>query len=180
MHTYSVTVNNPTAMFFGDPVGLINGSPAALTATPTTTLSANSPQGIFMGASWQDPIRGFVNSQYLPANTLNNGGTKIQVKIFDYPWAVMAVQADGSVPLNKIGLNASLNINPGSIATGDSVVSVNTASIAVTATLAVRIYDFVYTAAPAPGAGSQPGDPFTDLLVIWNFGVHRFLNSGGQ
>jgi hypothetical protein len=134
-----------------------------------------------MGCSYQDPIRGFVNSQYLPANAINNGATKVMIKIFDNPNIVMIAQADGSVPVNKIGFNASLNIAAGSATTGNSIISVNTASLTPgTAAAAVRVYDFVYTAAPSPGAGSQPGDPFTDLLVIWCFGVHRFQNAGGQ
>ena len=181
MHTYPMTVNSSAGMFFGDPVGLANGSPVALTASPTPTLGANSPIGVFMGCSYQDPIRGFVNSQYLPANAINNGATKVMIKIFDNPNIVMIAQADGSVPVNKIGFNASLNIAAGSATTGNSIISVNTASLTPgTAAAAVRVYDFVYTAAPSPGAGSQPGDPFTDLLVIWCFGVHRFQNAGGQ
>ena len=182
MHSYSLTTNNPTAMFFGDPVGLVNGSIVGLTATPTTALSANSPIGVFMGCSYIDPVRGFVNSQYLPANAATNGATKILIKIYDYPWVVMAIQADGSVPVSKIGFNASLNVGAGSVFTGDSTWSLNSASLSpgTAATLAVQVYDFVNTPEPSPGAGSQPGDPFTDVLVIWNFGVHRFLNSGGQ
>jgi len=180
MHTYPMTANIAQGLFFGDPVGLQNGSPVAVTATPTPTLSASSPIGIMMGCSYQDPIRGFVNSQYLPANAIANGATQVKVKIFDYPWCVMAIQADGSVPINKLGLNASINVVAGSTADGDSNFTVNSASIAGTATLAVRIYDFVNTPEPSPGAGSQPGDPFTDLLVVWNFGVHRFLNGAGQ
>jgi hypothetical protein len=52
-------------------------------------------------------------------------------------------------------------------------------SIAATGTLAVKIYDFVDNASPSPGASSAPGDPFTDVLVIWNFGVHRYQISMG-
>jgi hypothetical protein len=84
--------------------------------------------------------------------------------------------------VNNIGMNAALGggLGAGSTTTGDSLVTLVSASIAATATLAVRIYDFVYNAAPSPGASSMPGDPFTDVLVVWNFGVHRFLNSTGQ
>lgn len=180
-HDYPLTANLTTGLFFGDPVGLINGNPGPVTASPTTTLGANSPIGVFMGASWIDPIRGFVNAQYLPANALNNGATKIMVRIADDDDLVFAVQADGPVTVSQIGLNAALKtFNAGSVSTGNSTVALASASIAAGATLAVRIYDFVYTAEPSPGAGSLPGDPFTDVLVIWNFGVHRFQNGGGQ
>jgi hypothetical protein len=181
MHTYPVTANVAFGLFFGDPVGWSGGLPTAVTATPTTALTANSPIGIFMGCSYQDPIRGFVNSQYLPPNAISAGATKVQIKVADWPFLVMQVQADGPITIDKIGMNAALkNFNVGSLATGNSTVQLSAASVAPTATLAVRIYDFQNTPEPSPGAGSQPGDAFTDVLVVWNFGVHRFLNSGGQ
>lgn len=179
MHSYSLTVNSAAGFFYGDPVGLVAGQPTALVASPTPTLSANSPIGVFVGAEWQDPIRGFVNAQYFPANGITAGATSVKFKIMDYPGLVMQVQADGPVTLAQIGLNAALNIAAGSTITGDSKISLGAASIAAGA-LAVRIYDLVVNAAPSPGASSMPGDPFTDCLVTWNFGVHRFANSGGQ
>jgi len=181
MHSYPVTANIASGLFFGDPVGWSGGLPVALAATPTTTLSANSPQGIFMGCSYQDPVRGFVNSQYLPPSAITNGAKNVLIKLADSPDLVMAIQADGPVTINQIGMNAALkNFTAGSLVTGDSGVQLASASVAATATLALRIYDFVNTPTPSPGAGSQPGDPFTDVLVVWNFGVHRFQNSGGQ
>ena len=181
VHGYPMTVNQTRGLFFGDPVGLVGGSPTPLLATPTNAIGANSPIGVFMGCSFTDPIRGFVNSQYLPANAVNNGLTKISCMIADDPMLVFAIQADGPVTVNNIGMNAALgNFTAGSLFTGDSAVNLASAGIAGAATLALRIYDFVYTATPSPGAGSQPGDPFTDCLVVWNFGVHRFQNGGGQ
>lgn len=183
MHSYPLTLNRAQGFFFGDPVGLIAGSPIPLVASPTTTLSANNPIGIMMGCEYQDPVRGFVNAQFLPANAVNNGATKIKLKIADDPMLVMAVQADGPIQLAQIGLNAGLkNFTSGSVATGDSLVQLDSASATpgTAATLAVKIYDFVYKAAPSPGASSTPGDAFTDVLVIWNAGVHRFMVSAGQ
>lgn len=182
VHAYPMTVNQTKGLFFGDPVGLIGGSPAPLTATPVAgTLSANSPIGVFMGCYYTDPIRGFVNAQYLPANAVNNGLTKIGCMIADDPDLVMQVQADGVVTVDKTGMNAALgNFSAGSLFTGDSGVNLASAGVGATATLALRIYDFVYNATPSPGAGSNPGDPFTDCLVVWNFGVHRFTLGGGQ
>jgi hypothetical protein len=182
MHTYVLTNNQVSGFFFGDPVGLVAGQPVPITASPTTTLSANSPIGIFGGAEWQDPIRGFVNAQYFPANGIGSGATNVKFKIYDSPQLVMQVQANGSIGLASLGLNAQL-VGPfagGNTRVGDSVVAIDSGSVAVTATFALRIYDFVYNAAPSPGAGSQPGDPFTDVLVVWNFGVHRFQTALGQ
>jgi hypothetical protein len=184
VHSYPLTANQAKGFYFGDPVGLTGGNPVPLTATPTTTLSANNPIGVFMGAEWIDPVRGFVNAQYLPANAISNGATKVKLKIADSPTLVMQVQADGPVTADKIGLNAALTGfsggTGGNVATGDSTVALVASSAAATATLAVRIYDFVNTGGPAVGAGSQPGDAFTDVLVVWNFGVHRMTMSAAQ
>jgi len=179
-HSYVLTTNQTKAFFFGDPVGLVAGQPTPLVASPTTTLSANSPIGIFMGAEYQDPIRGFVNSQYFPANAISGGATNVKLKIFDHPGVVMQIQADGPVTYAQVGLNAPIQNFVGSTVTGDSQISLVSASIGAGATLALRIYDLVVNAAPSPGAGSLPGDAFTDVLVVWNFGVHRYTNGGGQ
>lgn len=180
MHTYRIA--NPSAIattgcFFGDPVGLQGGSVVPLTVSPT----AGPPGviGIFQGCSWQDPIRGFVNSQFLPAGLFSGGASDVQVKIYDWIFPLMRVQADGPVTQAQVGLNAPLgNFGAGSIYTGNSAVNLVSASIGAGA-LAVRIVDFVRDAAPSPGAGSMPGDPFTDVLVTWNFGVDRYLNATG-
>jgi len=181
MHTYPLTTNQAKGFFFGDPVGLVAGQPQPLSATPTTAISPNSPIGIFMGCSYQDPVRGFVNAQYLPPNAIVGGATKVMLKIADYPWLILCVQANGPVTIDKIGMNAALfgPFASGSLTTGDSNLALDASSVAATPTLAVRIYDFLYTPTPSPGAGSVPGDAYTDVLVVWNQGVHRFTNSSG-
>jgi hypothetical protein len=179
MHTFPLTANQTTGYFFGDPVGLLGGQPVPVTVSPTTT-AANNVIGVFMGCSYQDPVRGFVNSQFLGANAISNGATNVKLKIADYPHLVMQIQANGSIAATQIGMNAGMIIGAGSIATGNSTMALDSASVAVTATLGLRIYDFVYNASPSPGASSIPGDPFTDVLVTWNFGVHRYLDGLGQ
>ena len=199
MATYPVT--NPSAIatqgcYFGDPVGLQGGSVVPLTASPTNALPGVI--GIFQGAEWQDPFRGFVNAQYLPAGIFSSGATQVRVKVMNYPWAIMRVQADGVINLgpNSIGSNAALmGFNNGSTFTGNSRVYLSTGTpsplppgqtplpagpaIGAGAGLAARIHGFVVDAAPSPGAQSVPGDPFTDVLVVWNFGVDRYLNATG-
>jgi hypothetical protein len=93
----------------------------------------------------------------------------------------MQIQANGSVPAGKIGMNAGITAATfanGIPSIGNSVVSLDSASVGATAA-AFRIYDYVYTPAPSPGMSSQPGDPFTDLLVVWCPGVHRFAIGTG-
>lgn len=180
MHTYRI--ENPSAIattgcFFGDPVGLQGGSVVPLSASPTP--GPPGSLGIFQGCSWQDPIRGFVNSQFLPAGIFSGGAYDVQVKVMDYPLAIMRVQANGSVQQSQVGMNAGLgNFGMGSIYTGNSQVYLDQGTIGA-GPLAVRIFDFIRDAAPSPGAGSLPGDAYTDVLVMWNFGVHRYMNATG-
>lgn len=194
MTTYPVT--DPTAFattgaFFGDPVGLQGGSVVPLPATPTPALPG--AVGIFQGVEWQDPFRGFVNAQFLPAGIFASGATKVRIKVMDYPDVIMRVQADGPIALGaalSIGSNGSLlGFGNGSIFTGNSRVYLSTnpttppgtagPALGPTATFAVRIVGFVNDAVPSPGAGSAPGDAFTDVYVTWNFGVHRYRNATG-
>lgn len=165
-----------TNIFFGDAVKLSGGYIVKDTGTSTAT-----PVGVFMGASWVDPTYGFTNRQYWPASTapLSNAQpvptTQPQVFVCDDPFALFQIQANGSVAgTGIIGQNAALVQGSGSTTTGDSGVSLNASSIATTSTLPLRIIDYVY------GPTSAPGDAFTDLLVMWNFGTHEYLNATGN
>jgi hypothetical protein len=170
--SYPLLTNSATAIFFGDPVGLVGGQIVAVAASPTVTLSANSPIGIFMGCEYQDPVRGFVNSQMLPANLITGGAKSVKCKIADNPDLIMKVQSSGSVAATAIGLNAALVVGAGNVATGDSTFAAGAA--AATTGIALRIVGFLDM------PGSTPGDAFTDLLVQWNIGVHRTKNPLGQ
>jgi len=177
IRSYPVLSNPTNPIFFAEPVAIVAGNIQKIAASPTNATTANSPIGVFLGAEWQDPIRGFVNSQYLPGG-LGTTATQVRCKVLEHPWAVFKIQASGPVNNNQLQLNMGLlasSLVPGSangnVATGDSLIAGDAASIAVTATLALTIVGF-------PNApGSQPGDPFTDVLVCWNFGVHRMMNS---
>jgi hypothetical protein len=163
-----------TNIFFGDVVKLSGGNIQKDVGTATAT-----PVGVFMGASWMDPVFGFTFRQYWPAGTtpLSNAQPSPTVSpqafICDDPFAVFQIQANGSVAASAIGQNAALVQGAGSTFTGDSGVSLDASSVATTNTLPLRIVDFVY------GPTSAPGDAFTDVLVMWNFGMHRYLNATG-
>jgi hypothetical protein len=172
IRSFTFTTNNATkGYFFGDPVGLsgTTGDPTVLAASPVPAIDTNSPVGVFMGCEWQDPIRGFVNSQYFPVNGISAGATQVKFKILDCPTAVFKVQSSGSIPATSVGKNIALtaaSLGTGSTATGDSLVTVTAAPGA--GALALKIVGFLN----APG--SAPGDAFTDILVIWNVGIHRW------
>ena len=84
----------------------------------------------------------------------------------------MKVQSSGSVAATGLGMNAALVTGTGVVATGDSTFAAGAA--AATTGIALRIVGFL----DAPG--SVVGDAFTDLLVTWNVGVHRYENPLGQ
>jgi hypothetical protein len=173
IRSFPMTLNSAKAFFYGDPVALVAGQPTVLTGSPITTVNANSPVGVFLGCEWQDPVRGFVNAQSFPPNGISNGATKVKFKIIDNPTCVFMVQANGSVLAASLGLNTDIvAFGTGNAATGNSLAAADAAA-AVTGTLALKIIGF------ADQPGSQVGDPFTDLLVIWNAGVHRWSAQAG-
>lgn len=172
IRSYPLTTNSASAFFFGDPVGLIGGQIGPVVASPTATLSANSPIGIFMGCEYQDAIRGFVNAQMFPAGGITAGAKNVKFKILDYPDVIMRIQSSGSIAATAIGMNAPLVVGAGNVATGDSTFAAGAA--AATTGLALRIVGF------PDMPGSAIGDAFTDLLVMWNAGVHRSENPLGQ
>jgi hypothetical protein len=175
IRSFPLLANSAKAFYFGDPVGIVLGQLTALVASPTTTITANNPIGVFMGCEWQDPVRGFVNSQYCPANLITGGATQVKFKILDHPKAVFRIQANGSVPLSAIAQNVQFlaaSVGTGNTATGNSLLAADPA-YAVTATFALTIVGFPNQ------PGSAPGDPFTDLLVIWNQGVHHWEAAAG-
>ena len=163
---YFMSANSANGIYVNDAVALNAGSISRMAATPTNALSANTPIGGFAGAKYVD-LLGFTQAaNFIPPNAVTAGYTQIQIFVADDPKLQMKVLADGPVPLTSIGLNAALGgftaptLTPGNIPF--SGVNLASGTIAVTATLAVRIVDVL-----------TPNDPFSDVIVMWNFGVHR-------
>ena len=174
--TYALTANQTKAYYYGDPIGLVGGQPVPIAASPTTTVGANSPIGIFVGCEYEDPVRGFVNHTYFAANAITGGAKKVKLKIFDNPDVVMMAQSNAPIAADKVGFNVPLvtaSIGTGNAMTGNSTVSVDGAAAAVTASLALRIIGF------PDRPDSVPGDLFTDVLVAWTPGVHRHTAAAG-
>jgi hypothetical protein len=170
-----MTTNSAAGVFTGDLIGLTAGDGASATASPTTTVGANNPIGVCVGVRYTDPVmKQEHHSQYLPANAVNNGYTNIWIKVVDDPQALFQVQASGSVTAASIGKNAALANFGGSTDTGNSTVQLSQASIATTASLAVRIVDLVES------GQSKPGDAFTDCIVMFNPGVHLYTQGTGR
>lgn len=179
-----LSTNNSAAIFCGDEIILSSaGNPAAATATPVAGTTAGVI-GVCVGVRYALPAASggaFMWGQYLPANAITAGYSNVYIMVADDPDLLMQVQgsaAFGSLTngaAGAIGKNAALGgFSAGSTTTGNSgvnlVVGANGASLAATATLAMRIVGVV------PGTET---DTYPEILVKWNQGVHSYLFATG-
>lgn len=162
----AITASYGTAIGFGDGVKLSSGYIVKDTGTTSMT-----PVGIFMGCSYID-----ANTKQLTFKqnwTAGNTGTSPVAYVCDDPFALFQIQADGVVAQANLGENASINQNAVST-DGNSTNSLASASLANTTSFPLRVVAFVN------GPFSTVGDAFTDVLVMWNFGTHRYLQTTGS
>ena len=82
------------------------------------------------------------------------------------------IQGDAAVAQTTLGSNFAVVQTAGSTSTGNSKVALDASTTASTATLPLRLVDFV------DGPDSAVGDAFTDCIVKWNAG-HQYGNTTG-
>ena len=162
-----------TAIYYGDVVNLNTDG----NITKMATTDSGSVVGVFLGCSFVDPTYGLTFRQYYPGALSN---TTITAYVQDDPDALFkaAVCDTGATTISylnrtDVNRNAALVQNAGSTATGDSRVAIND-STNTTTTLPVRIIDVV----PETAIAGEPGS-YTEVIVKWNFGVHRYYNATG-
>lgn len=158
-----ITPAYATSIFNGDLVALSIGG---LIVKDTGTATAN-PVGVFLGCEYEDTAMGLFHRNYWPASTVIKTGTSAWAYVADDPDLLFEIQASATLGQNAIGTNAALIQGAGSVATGKSAVSLNAATIALTATLPLRIVDYVRR------PGSALGDAFTDVIVRLNTHFNR-------
>jgi hypothetical protein len=154
-----------TSIFHGD---LVTRTTAGVIIKDTGTATA-LPVGVFLGVSWTDATMGPRFQQYWPASTV---AADAMAFVCDDPGAVFQIQGSATLAQSCLGTNAALVQGSGNTSTGKSGVTLNAASIALTATLPLRIVDFV----TRPGQ-SELGDAFTDVLVKIN--THQYSGATG-
>jgi hypothetical protein len=177
-----LSTNNTNAIFNGDIVQLTSaGNPQALTATPTAGTTAGIV-GVCVGVRYVTPgLQQPQYAQFCPAGAITAGYTDVYIRVCDDPDALFQVQgsaAFGSLTngaSGAVGKNAALgNFSAGSTSTGNSgvnlVVGANGGSLASTATLAMRVVDYVEDTAT---------DTYPDLIVKFNFGTHSYYFATG-
>lgn len=168
-----------TAIFFGDAVSMS----ASGTVWGTAAISTDTPvqvAGVFMGCSYVNTQGQRVFSQYFPAGTTGTVDTSnmIYAYVADDPDVVMKVAIvsgtttmSGKDRAGLVGGNVPLVNNIGSTITGDSKLAV-LSTTAVTTTLPLKVIDVV------PDTVNSLGS-FTEVLVVWNPGVHMYRGSAG-
>ena len=161
-----------TAIFYGDVVKFNTDG----NLTRDTSTDAATPVGVFLGCSYTDPTFGKVFRQYYPAGTVASDTVGI---VCDDPDALFkAAVVSTTTTISYMGRtdanrNATLVQNNGSTVTGNSAVGIQSTTGTAT-TLPVRIIDFV----PETTIAGEPGS-YTEVIVKWVAGVHRYTNPTG-
>ena len=161
-----------TSIFYGDVVKFNTDG----NLTRDTSTDAATPVGVFLGCSYTDPTFGKVFRQYYPASTVASDTVGY---VCDDPDALFkAAVVSSSTTISYMGRtdvnrNATLVQNNGSTVTGNSAVAIQSTTGTAT-TLPVRIVDFV----PETTIAGEPGS-YTEVIVKWVAGVHRYTNPTG-
>ena len=158
-----------TDIFYGDFVKWADDNPNTTIQKDTGT-TACTPIGVFLGCAYTDPSTGqFTPNQYYPAST---AADDIVAYVASDPFIVMQMQSDETLNQDDLGKNVAVVQTAGSTAIGTSRNAIDGSTAATTATLPLKIIDFV------DGPDSAIGDSFTDVLVMFNAG-HQLLNTTG-
>lgn len=164
---YYIAGGYATAIYTWDPVTMLADGTIGIGVAGAACL------GIFVGCKYQSVApqangNSFIFSPYWPASTVVKTGTVVEAMVIDSPDLVMMVQESDAAgaagtPLALADRNLNINflVSAGTPATGQSRVTINNASEAVTATLNVKLLDI----APIPG---NPVGAFANWLVTWN------------
>ena len=182
---YKVAASNTNAIFNGDLVQLSSaGLPSAVSSTPTAGTTAGIV-GVMVGCRYINTLGQVIYQQYLPATTAT-ATNDCWIYVVDDPNTLYQVQGtaalgtfnsgtNGSGWPGAIGKNTTLTFSTaGSTATGNSgvalTVGANGATLATTATLAVRIVDVVQ---------GTTADSYPEFIVKLNVGVQSYTFATG-
>ena len=144
---YNIDDSQAGAIFQGDLVTIVNGS--VVKFLPATHAAA---LGVFNGCNYIDPTTGKpIFSNFYPGSVNITQGV-IQADVIDDPNQLFIIQADASVVQANIGKNADVIGTGGSTTTGVSTMELNSATIADTAALNLKIVGFYNVPNNEPGA----------------------------
>jgi len=162
----SIASGTTASIFFGDPVKLV----AAGVVQKDTGTTALTPVGVFVGCTYTDPGTSQKTfRQYWPGTTV---ASDAMAYVVDDPDVLFRIQGDAAVTQAMLGANFAVVQTAGSTGTGNSKVALDASTVNTTASLPLRLVDFVI------GPDSAIGDAFTDCIVKWNAG-HQYNNTTG-
>jgi len=166
---YNIANSYATSIYYGDVVTLTTGGTIVKFAGTTGVGAQLPPLGVFMGVEYVDPASRQLwhRNRWIGGTTVPTG-TNVWAYVLDDPDALFEIQADEAVGQNGIGTNAALVQGSGNATTGMSAVALDGDSIADTATLPLRIVDYV-----DKQGFSALGDTYTDMIVRFNLHFHR-------
>ena len=166
---YAMLSGYSVAVQYGDPVILFAGGSGVggvmrrFSATTTATTATNSATrlGVFVGCSYTDPVYGKVFRQNYPGSIT---ASDLQAYVVDDPDTLFQAQFNGSAAQYYLGSNCGLiqTVAGSTSANINSGVSLNLSTATDTATLPIRVVDFVNSTT------STVGDSFTDVIVRIN------------
>ena len=148
-----------TQISYGDFVKLVTAG-VVEKDTGTATLT---PVGIFLGCG---------QLTFTKLWTASNAATDAVAYVLDDPHVLFQMQGDATLAVTARGANAAIVVTAGSTTFGMSKSAFDSSSINSTATLPLRLIDFV------DGPDSSIGDAFTDVICMFNVG-HQYLNTTG-
>jgi hypothetical protein len=169
--TYGIASNYNTPIFNGDLVILVTGG----TIEKFTGTNSGFPLGVFMGCEFTNAQGQRLNGQYYAGTSMANATAKIVVDGQAAYKVVSTNSASVVTPSNlaSIGSNMVIVQGTGSTATGNSGMSVEAGSEAVTDTFVIRVVDVV----PATSFISGGNVVFPELIVKIN--VSQFNRTTG-
>lgn len=158
---YPILSSESTRICYGDIVKLTDGG-STTTIQKDTGTSACTPIGIFLGCRFID-----VSTKQLTFSQQWSGAahTEGMAYVADDPNILFAVQADGTVNDDDLGANVELEQTASNATLGISRVSLDISTTNTTASLPVRIVDFL-----GGHDGDEKGSNFPIMLCKFNTG----------
>ena len=158
---YPILSSESTRICYGDIVKLTDGG-STTTIQKDTGTSACTPIGIFLGCRFID-----ISTKQLTFSQQWSGAahTEGMAYVADDPNILFAVQADGTVNDDDLGANVELEQTASNATLGISRVSLDISTTNTTASLPVRIVDFL-----GGHDGDERGSNFPIMLCKFNTG----------
>ncbi len=164
---YQITSTYATALFRGDPVTILADG------TLGVGVAGSACVGVFWGVKFTDSTGRVRFENYWPGNPGVLTGSVVEALVIDDPDTVFTVQetnnlgaAGTPLALADRGLNINFLYTAGSTSTGQSAVSIDNTTEAVTATLNCKILQL------DPTPGNAVGN-FANWLVVLNNHLYK-------